>query len=51
MESKPRLNLDALRVESFQTEVDDGPQQQDAFASGRSCRDQCPTRLCDTTVC
>jgi hypothetical protein len=53
METKPRLNLDALRVESFQTVVD-GEVEREEFASGRSCRDACPTRdrLClDTSTC
>lgn len=53
MGSKSKLSLDALRVESFQTELDD-ERQADGFASGRSCRDACPTRdrLClDTSTC
>jgi hypothetical protein len=53
MERKPTLNLDSLRVESFQTELD-GEVEREVFASGRSCRDACPTRdrLClDTSTC
>ena len=49
MESRPRLRLDALRVESFPT-AEQAPQQE-AFASGPSCRDACPTRLCETRLC
>lgn len=53
MERKTKLNLDALRVESFLPEdLDQAPR--DEFASGRSCRDACPTRdrLClDTSTC
>lgn len=53
MESRPKLNLDALRVESFLTQDVEQPLAGE-FASGRSCRDACPTRdrLClDTSTC
>ena len=53
MEKKTTLDLDALRVESFQTQVENEVDRP-LFASGRSCRDACPTRdrLClDTSTC
>ncbi|HEX6373150.1 MAG TPA: hypothetical protein VF006_29775 [Longimicrobium sp.] len=49
MESRPKLNLDALRVESFP--VADQAPRLEAFASGPSCRDACPSRLCGTSLC
>lgn len=52
MEKKTALDLDALRVESF-TATEAAPELE-MFASGRSCRDACPTRdrLClDTSTC